>query len=43
MAGQTVTEECIDCGHDFEVDTSPQDDRCWVCAELDDAARASVA
>ena len=29
--------ECLDCGHNFDPDTSPDEDRCWMCAERADA------
>lgn len=25
--------ECLDCGHEFQLDSTPHDDRCWECAE----------
>jgi hypothetical protein len=29
--------ECRRCGHTFAPDSSPRDDLCWLCAELDEA------
>jgi hypothetical protein len=29
--------ECIRCGHEFELDSSPNVDHCWSCAEILDA------
>lgn len=28
--------ECLDCGHHFDPDSSPELDRCWSCAERAD-------
>lgn len=42
-AGSTVPTsepECTDCGHQFDPDTSPDLDRCWMCSEhADEVAR----
>jgi hypothetical protein len=29
--------ECLRCGHTFAPESSPRDELCWMCAELDDA------
>ncbi len=28
-----MTAECIDCGHEFHLDESPDDERCVGCSE----------
>ena len=33
----TTTRECGDCSHEFHIDSSPEFDRCWMCAERADA------
>jgi hypothetical protein len=32
-----TTRECLTCGHDFHIDSSPDLELCWECAERADA------
>jgi hypothetical protein len=33
LSGPELYSECIDCGHEFHVDSSPEFDVCWQCSE----------